>query len=188
MKKTYSLQFILWIAVSCLFAVVSFEKAEAKAACAEGRTASGKCIRPVMAAVQRKIMVAFTQPKISQSSKLISAVAAPAQIVASIQNVTIAQTSASTFENLRGPSSYEAQTHYNTTSVPDVYSLNGIYLTQAEFASIQTEILNYFNSHYSSTLSARASSYLMSSYCTQFFTISAGVGSGLAFSNVPKKI
>ena len=53
MKKTNSLQFILWIAVSCLIAVVSFEKAEAKAACAEGRTASGKCIRPVTAIAKK---------------------------------------------------------------------------------------------------------------------------------------
>ena len=113
--------------------------AEAKAACSEGRTTSGKCVKPFMAAAQRKIMVAFTQPKISQSSKLISSVAAPVQIAAAVQNVSVAQSSASTFEALRGPTSYQAQVHYNTTSIPESLLAASAYLTPAEFATIQTD-------------------------------------------------
>ena len=120
--------------------------ATAKAGCSEGRTSSGQCIKPVMAAAQRKIMVAFTQPKISQSSKLISTVAAPAQIMASAQNINAAQASASTFENLRGPSSYEAQINYSTDVAPNSLSQSQ-YLSLSEFQSFQATLRNYVSTH-----------------------------------------
>jgi type II secretory pathway component PulJ len=71
MKNNLSKKIVILMALSCLLGMASFDSAQAKVTCSEGRTASGKRIKPVMAAVQRKIMVAFTQPKISQSSKLI---------------------------------------------------------------------------------------------------------------------
>lgn len=122
------------------------DPATAKAGCSEGRTSSGQCIKPVMAAAQRKIMVAFTQPKISQSSKLISTVAAPAQIMASAQNINAAQASASTFENLRGPSSYEAQANYGTNIAPSFLSTTQ-YLSQAEFKNFQDLLADYYFNH-----------------------------------------
>ena len=136
----------------------SADNALAKAGCSEGRTSSGQCIKPVMAAAQRKIMVAFTQPKISQSSKLISTVAAPAQIMASAQNISAAQASASTFENLRGPSSYEAQTNYSTDVAPNSLSQSQ-YLSQAEFESFKATLRNYVSTH-NSGLALFVASYL----------------------------
>ena len=185
MNNNQSKKIAILMALSCLFAMASFETVEARAACSEGRTASGKCIKPVMAAVQRKIMVAFTQPKISQSSKLISAVAAPAQIMASVQNVTVAQTSASTFEKLRGPSSYEAQPHYNTTLIPDVYSLNGIYLTQAQFAEIQTLFISYFNNPSSLTPAQINQIGPYFPDCNKF--VNTSTYAGVNFSNVLRR-
>ena len=72
-------------------------RAFAKDNCLEGRTSSGKCIKPFVAAFLRKNMIAFTQPNISKSSKLISTIAAPAQIIAALQNLSVAQSSYSTF-------------------------------------------------------------------------------------------
>ena len=126
--------------------------------CSEGRTSSGKCVQPFTAAAQRKIMVAFTQPNISQSSKLISSVAAPAQIIASVQNLSAAQSSASTFENLRGPASYEAQTNYSTNIAPSSLSQSQ-YLTPSEFQSFQSVLRDYYT-HHSSGLAQFAASYL----------------------------
>ena len=137
------------IIIALVMTMAWIEGADAKAACSEGRTSSGACIKPVMAAAQRKIMVAFTQPKISQSSKLISSVAAPAQIAASVQNVTVAQASASTFENLRGPASYEAQTNYGTTMPPSFLSTTQ-YLSPAEFKNFQDLLADYYLNHNSS--------------------------------------
>ena len=138
--------------------ILTSQQVQASAACSEGRTSSGTCIKPAMAAAQRKIMVAFTQPNISQSSKLISSVAAPAQIAASVQNVTVAQASASTFENLRGPSSYEAQTNYSTTVAPNALSQSQ-YLSQSEFQGFQSTLRNYVTTH-NSGLAQFVASYL----------------------------
>ena len=138
--------------------ILTSQQVQASAACSEGRTSSGTCIKPAMAAAQRKIMVAFTQPNISQSSKLISSVAAPAQIAASVQNVTVAQASASTFENLRGPSSYEAQTNYSTTVAPNALSQSQ-YLSLAEFQGFQSTLRNYVTTH-NSGLAQFVASYL----------------------------
>ena len=143
-SKISKLGFIGVLAVIC--GLYSTDNAAAKAGCSEGRTSSGQCIKPVMAAAQRKIMVAFTQPKISQSSKLISTVAAPAQIMASAQNINSAQTSASTFENLRGPSSYEAQINYSTDVAPNSLSQSQ-YLSLSEFQSFQSILRNYVSTH-----------------------------------------
>lgn len=151
------------------------DNAAAKAGCSEGRTSSGQCIKPVMAAAQRKIMVAFTQPKISQSSKLISTVAAPEQIMASAQNINSAQTSASTFENLRGPSSYEAQTNYSTNVAPNSLSQSQ-YLSLSEFQSFQSTLRNYVSTH-NSGLALFVASYLKdpSTNLLYFLTPQGGV-------------
>ena len=150
------------LASACLIvaslSLLTSQQVNAKSACSEGRTSSGACIKPVMAAAQRKIMVAFTQPKISQSSKLISSVAAPAQIAASVQNMAVAQASATTFENLRGPSSYEAQINYSTTVAPNALSQSQ-YLSQSEFQSFQSTLRNYVTTHHSG-LAQFVASYL----------------------------
>ena len=80
-----------------ILAVQMPTRAFAKDNCLEGRTSSGKCIKPFVAAFLRKNMIAFTQPNISKSSKLISTIAAPAQIIAALQNLSVAQSSYSTF-------------------------------------------------------------------------------------------
>jgi hypothetical protein len=56
----------LLTAVSCLLLLPTTANAQVK--CPEGKTASGDCVNPGLAAAMRQTAIIFSQPKISQTA------------------------------------------------------------------------------------------------------------------------
>jgi hypothetical protein len=56
----------LLAALSCFLHFPSAANAEVK--CPEGRTATGDCVNPALAAAMRQTAIVFSQPKISQTA------------------------------------------------------------------------------------------------------------------------